>query len=442
MLRYLLTALLLASPLLAGTASATPRLIVSPLDGMADQPVRIQVEGLLPTQAVQLRMSMPDRRGGEWAAQASFRADLEGRMDTARAGAESGSYAGVDAMGLFWSMLPQDGRGQPAPLPLLDEADGLRFKPVAFRLQAFVDGRPLGEQTLLRRIHRDDLQARPLAIDGVVGNLYLPAAAGHDGRRYPVVITLGGAEGGIATANQYAAWLASHGFIAVAVAYYRMPGLPKDLVRVPIDPVSRTLDWLQTQPFTGRVGVMGGSWGGIVAMAAASFDPRLNAAVSWVGSPAPFRGIRRDVPPADFRAVDLPALTHRGRDLPSLPFLEHINWNQPGAHAAALERALLPIERINGPLLLVAGGDDRLGASGEMAAVAMRRLQRRATPQPDVLLYYSDAGHLITPLYQPTTFRHDTGPYIPVGGTPAGYARADRESGPAVLAFLRRALVP
>jgi hypothetical protein len=43
-------------------------------------------------------------------------------------------------------------------------------------------------------------------------------------------------------------------------------------------------------------------------------------------------------------------------------------------------------------------------------------------------------------MYQPTTFRHDTGPYIPVGGTPAGYARADRESGPAVLAFLRKAL--
>lgn len=92
-------------------------------------------------------------------------------------------------------------------------------------------------------------------------------------------------------------------------------------------------------------------------------------------------------------------------------------------------------------MLLVAGGDDQLGASGEMAAVALRRLQRRSTAQPDdAVLYYSDAGHLIAQMYQPTTFRHDTGPYIPVGGTPAGYARADRESGPAVLAFLRKAL--
>lgn len=433
---------LIASLLLFCTAPAVAaRLIAAPIDGPADQPVRMTVDGLLPTQPVQLRLSMRDSRGVEWTSQANFRADMTGSVDTANAGAEAGSYAGVDAMGLFWSMQPENGRGHPSPLPMVATADGLLHEPARFHLQAFVDGKLIGEQILLRRINSPQVRAEPLQLKGVVGNIYYPAGALENGRTHPVVITLGGAEGGISTANYYAAWLASHGFVAVAVAYYRMPGLPSDLVRVPIDPVGRTVDWLRTQPFAGRVGVMGGSWGGIVAMAAAAHDPRLQAVVSWVGSPAPFRGFRRDVPPADFRAVDLPALSLKGRDLPFLPYLEGINWNQPGTHAAALEQATLPIERINGPLLLVAGGDDQLGASGEMAAVALRRLQRRSTAQPDdAVLYYSDAGHLIAQMYQPTTFRHDTGPYIPVGGTPAGYARADRESGPAVLAFLRKAL--
>jgi len=44
-------------------------------------------------------------------------------------------------------------------------------------------------------------------------------------------------------------------------------------------------------------------------------------------------------------------------------------------------------------------------------------------------------------MHQPTTFRHASGPHLRVGGTPAGHARADRESAPTVLAFLRRALV-
>ncbi len=433
--------LLFTTLLLFFTAPVTAaRLIALPVDGPADQPVRMVVDGLLPTQPVQLRLSMRDSRGVEWVSQARFHADLTGTVDTAHAGAENGSYAGVDAMGLFWSMQPEEGRGQPTPFPLINSADGLRYEPVRFLLQARVDGHLVGEQQLIRRINAANVRAEPLELDGVVGNLYYPAGALTDRRTHPVVITLGGAEGGISTANYYAAWLASNGFIAVAMAYYRMPGLPKDLIRVPIDPISRTVDWLQTQPFAGRIGVMGGSWGGTVAMAIAAHDNRLQAVVSWVGSPAPFRGIRRDVPPADFRAVDLPPLSFNGQELAFLPYLENFNWNQPGTHAGALERATLPIERINGPVLLVAGGDDQLGASGEMAAVALRRLQRRSVPQPDVLLYYSDAGHLISQMFQPTTYRHDTGPYIPVGGTPAGHARADRESGPAVIAFLRQAL--
>lgn len=436
MLKHLLLPLLLGCSSLALAAE----LRVLPADGPADQPVQISVAGLLPSQTVKLQLSMQDSSGNRWLAHANYRADHNGIADTATAGAEAGSYAGVDAMGLFWSMRPEAGKGKPMPLPMHSDADGLRYAPATMQLEAFVDGERIGQQTLLRRINAADVVATPLQLHGVVGNLHHPAGALDDGRRHPVVITLGGAEGGIDSANLYAAWLASNGFVAVAVAYYRMPGLPKDLIRVPIDPVSSTVDWLRAQPFAGKVGVMGGSWGGIVAMAAAAHDPRLQAAVSWVGSPAPFRGIRRDVPPADFRAVDEPALRVGGRDLPFLPYVEQLNWNQPGAHAAALEQAMLPIERINGPLLLVAGGDDQLGASGEMAALAMQRLKRRSAPQADALLYYSDAGHLITPFLQPTTFRSDTGPYIPVGGTAEGYARADRESGPAVLAFLRQAL--
>lgn len=417
------------------------RLIADPIDGPADQPLRIAVEGLLPAQAVTLTLGMLDDKGAQWQSSALYRADAAGVVDTATAGAQEGTYAGVDAMGLFWSMQPTNGAGRTTPLPLVTEADGLRYAPVQMQLEAFIDGQSIGRQILVRRITGTQVVATPLQVPGVIGNIYHPAGALDDSKQHPVVITLGGAEGGLIGANHYASWLASNGFIAVAVAYYRLPGLPKDLIRAPIDPVSLAADWLGTQAFTGRIGVMGGSWGGIVAMAAASHDPRLQAVVSWVGSPAPFRGIRRDVPPADFRAVDLPALSLRGKDLPYLPYDESINWNQPGPHAAALEQAMLPLERINGPLLLVAGGDDKLGSSGEMAALAMRRLQRRQTPQPDQLLYYSDAGHLITQMYQPTTHRHETGPYVPVGGTPVGYARADRESGPAVLAFLRKALV-
>jgi dienelactone hydrolase len=45
---------------------------------------------------------------------------------------------------------------------------------------------------------------------------------------------LGCSEGGIRSAEAYAALLASHGYAALAVAYFGMDGLPQRLVGVPM----------------------------------------------------------------------------------------------------------------------------------------------------------------------------------------------------------------
>ena len=410
----------------------------------ADRVPQIRVTGLDAAEPVELRLDMHDAQGQRWQSRALLRADLDGVMDTTVAAAEQGTYRGVDASGLLWSMLPERGNGSPSPLPQRLQPGALTFAPVPMRLTAYRNGQLLGEHTLLRQLSTPAVTACEVRIGGVTARLYLPGPTDANGPPHPAVITLGGAEGGIETASAYAAWLASHGYVAVAVAYYRVPGRPKDLIDVPIEPVLLAVDWLQRQRWVDpeRIGVMGGSWGGIVAMAAAAHDPRIRAVVSWVGSPAPFRGIARDVPPADFRGVDKPALSYQGRALGYLPFDEGADWSRPTQQQAqVLEQAMLPIERINGPVMLVAGGDDQLGDSARMAAVAQRWLrERRSIPQPDEVAYFADAGHLITPFLQPTTFRHQTGPYIPVGGTPEGYARADRESGPRVLGFLGRVL--
>nr|WP_260678212.1 acyl-CoA thioester hydrolase/BAAT C-terminal domain-containing protein [Stenotrophomonas maltophilia] len=176
-------------------------------------------------------------------------------------------------------------------------------------------------------------------------------------------------------------------------------------------------------------------------MATAIHLPTLRVAVSWVGSPVPFRGIARDVAPADFRAVDRSPLSWQGKPLPWLPYRDDVDWGRPGPQwAPALQAAVLPIEKIVARTLWVGGGDDRLGDSGVLMAVAQRRLAEAGRGDRDRFLYYPDAGHLITPVLQPTTHRHDVGPFIEVGGTAEGHAHADSEAGPAVLAFLAETL--
>lgn len=419
-------------------------LVVDSHGDRSDRVPHIAVTGLAATEPIELRLEMRDARGQLWRSSAQLRADLDGVVDTAQAAAEQGSYRGIDAAGLLWSMQPDSGQGGPTPLPLLPGADGLLYAPVPMQLRVLRQGREIATHTLQRRLSGPDVAARVVRIAGANAHLYYPRSRAQAGQRSPAVVTLGGAEGGIEAASAYAAWLASNGYVALAVSYYRAPGRPRELIDVPIEPVLQALDWLQQQPNVDpqRMGAMGGSWGGIVALAAAAHDRRLRSVVSWVGSPAPFRGIRRDVAPADFRGVDLPALSWQGKPLGYLPYRPDVDWSRPDPeHARLLEQAMLPIERINGPVLLVAGGDDQLGDSGRMAAVAQRWLRaRRSVPMDDAVAYYGDAGHLITPMLQPTTFRHQTGPHLQVGGTPEGYARADREASQRVLAFLAKAL--
>lgn len=433
--------LLLFFGVCANSYAAT--LNIMSVDSRADVPLGVSISGMRPTEVVELRLAMQDSKGTSWRSNAVYRADLEGRVDPSTTAAEAGSYTGIDQTGLFWSMKP-DGPGRASPFPTKRKDGDLRFAPAEFTLEMVIDGKVAKTAKLRRWIDGEGISAFTVRPPGLVANIYAPRGALTDGRRHPVVITLGGSEGGIESADMYAAWLASHGFLAMSVAYYRMPGLPKDLVRVPIDPVSVAVDWLQEQSYVdaSEIGVLGGSWGGTIAMAAASHDQRLHAVVSIVGSPAPFRGIRRDIAPADFRAVDEPGLTWKGKDLPFLPYLEDSRWlDEADATAqSALKAAMLPIEKINGPLMLLAAGDDRLGLSGEMAAVANRYLKKHHRDEPDEIVYFSDAGHLISPLWQPTTYRHDLGPHLQVGGTPTGYARADREGGAAVIRFLRSAL--
>lgn len=427
-----------------GTPAMAAELVVDNRGDHGDRVPQIAVTGLAAAEPIDFQLTLRDARGQTWRSHARLRANLEGVADTATAAAEHGSYRGVDASGLFWSMQPDGGHGSPAPFPLQPSADGLLFEPVPMQLRVVRAGKEIATRTLLRRLSSTDVVAQVVDVQGQRGHLYAPRRALQPGARTPALVTLGGAEGGIEAANAYAAWLASNGYIALAVAYYRAPGLPQDLIEVPIEPVQQAVDWLSRHARVDaqRIGLMGGSWGATVALAVASHEPRVRTVVSWVGSPAPFRGIRRDVPPADYRGVDRAALSWQGKPLGYLPYREDIDWSRPDAtHARALEQAMLPIERINGPVMLVAGGDDQLGDSGRMAAVAQRWLStRRTRPMADEVAWYGDAGHLIGQMLQPTTLRHDTGPHVPVGGTPQGYARADREAGQRVLAFLARAL--
>ena len=76
-----------------------------------------------------------------------------------------------------------------------------------------------------------------------VANLYLPACQG----KCAVVLLVGGSGGGIDWQDYMGDILARHGFAAMALAYFGMPTLPKELDQIPLRSVEGTRHFLQQQ---------------------------------------------------------------------------------------------------------------------------------------------------------------------------------------------------
>jgi dienelactone hydrolase len=114
------------------------------------------------------------------------------------------------------------------------------------------------------------------------------------------------------------------------------------------------------------------------------------------------------------------------------------------AHAAPgeLAGAEIPVERTNGPILMVCGEADDMWPAMELTDVVLRRTTEARFPYPVRRLAYPDAGHLITLPYQPvrTSGIHPLGGKFAYGGTRAGTAAARAAAWREMLAFLADSL--
>jgi dienelactone hydrolase len=69
--------------------------------------------------------------------------------------------------------------------------------------------------------------------DGVYGRVFRPK---DNSTRRPALLVFGGSEGGLRPAVVLkAALLAAHGYPTLALAYWKAPGLPQNLSRIPLE---------------------------------------------------------------------------------------------------------------------------------------------------------------------------------------------------------------
>ena len=106
--------------------------------------------------------------------------------------------------------------------------------------------------------------------DGFAGTLYTSAAVEPGA---PAVVVLTGSTGGEDRAT--AAGLAMSGYPALALAYFKEPGLPQCACAIPLEYFARAVSWLRAQP-AGRsspVVLYGLSLGSEAVLLTASYLP-------------------------------------------------------------------------------------------------------------------------------------------------------------------------
>ena len=388
-------------PNLAGKIRVTPSTV------RADEPFTITLRDLSPWQRVTLRARFVDAYDVEWRSRAVFRADIQGTVDVSRQPPVEGSYTGTDPMGLVWSAY---GSGA-------SYAISLRPQPLFITAET---GGETAHVEVSRTLLTDEIASADVRERGLYGRFFRPATGGP----VPGVLVLGGSDGGLAPyAMREAALLASHGFAALALAYFYMGSLPYRLARIPLEYFGDAIGWLQDHPSVrgDRLGVIGTSRGGELALLLGAHYPDLQAVVSYVGSGLVFPS----------PAGPEPAWTFHGNPLPWIPNPFDILQAKPDQ----FERAMIPVERTNGPVLLISGDADQAWPSTQLSQVAMERLGRYERPYNDEFLHYPDAGHGIQPPYLPTT----PGTYYN-GGNLGGNAAANEDSWQCVLDMLDRRL--
>lgn len=388
---------------------------VSPPAALVDQPVTVTVQGLPAGARTTLTARATDTDGITWSSSAQFQASSAGKVSLGQPSL-GGSYTGVNPMGLFTLMAPPQGS---VPDWFLSSEAGYDVT-----LQASVGGRAAATATLRRpspvAVGVVEQQLRPTK-GGIYGNLYLPK---HTAGRRPAVLVFSGSGGGLTTSFA-AALLAAHGYPSLALAYFKAPGLPQTLHNVALEYFTSALEPLRAQPGVDprHVLVAGVSRGGEAALLLGAYFPRLvNGVVAGVPSSVVNPGERPD--------ASRPAWTLGGRPLPAVSPSEFGRPDQ-----TSNPRAVIPVERIRGPVLLACGGQDlRWPSCGYVDAITAR-LRAHRFAHPVTALRYPDAGHLIgglTAWYGSLTDDALTSD----GGTVAATQAAQTDAHAKLLAFL------
>ncbi|MEJ2242849.1 MAG: acyl-CoA thioester hydrolase/BAAT C-terminal domain-containing protein [Candidatus Bathyarchaeota archaeon] len=237
------------------------------------------------------------------------------------------------------------------------------------------------------------------------------------------------------------------------------------LDNIPLEYFNKAIHYLKQQRGIdpGRIGIIGGSRGGELALLVGSTYSEISCVIGYVpsvfinpgsagdaawtlnGEPLPYVSQEPDMQ----LIAEIQKNIAEGKAVSFTPMFNSIINNR-----TAVQDMEIPIEKINGPVMLISGQDDQIWPSAQLSEFAVQRLKDHNFKEFAVQrlkdhnfknmvkhLSYPDAGHSIGPPFRPTTMNQALHPVsgilMKLGGTAAGNAHACEDSWQQLLSFLK-----
>nr|XP_020448759.1 bile acid-CoA:amino acid N-acyltransferase-like isoform X3 [Monopterus albus] len=413
----------------------SPLLTAAPVRALIDERISIKGTFLPPHCPITLCAQMHSEDGDLWEAFAHYNTNSDGTVNLTRDHSVGGSYLGCEPMGLFWGM--QGDPGNKGPLRLRKINVLTPYTVQISLLEGHISpseaqGTELATVITERWYIAPGVRRIDIRQNGVVGTLFLPPGPGP----FPGMLDLWGMGGGLM--EYRAALIASRGYASLALAFLGhkdLPG-PRNTLNVGDSYFKAAFHLLQNhhQVCADRVGIIGISYGSYLALRIATQMGVKPACLICINGPIGSNILLLD---AEDGADDY------NSDQKHWTFDEqgHVSFREVSLPANIRPEAILKIENIACPLMVIVSEDDPSAASIESANVIEETLKAAGKSELFTRLSYPGAGHLIEPPYAPNArlalWRSKPKKLFTLwGGQPTPHAAAQEDAWEKMLDFM------
>jgi dienelactone hydrolase len=221
-----------------------------------------------------------------------------------------------------------------------------------------------------------------------------------DSKNKIVLVVVGGSEGG--KPNYLAEQFVEKGFSVLSLAYFKETTLPDNLELIPLEYFDSPIFWLQSNHNFDKIIIVGISKGAELALLLASINNDICGVIAYSPSAVVFEGFGND------QTKHNPSWTINSKQIKFVPFdttgVKDLNdyyaiYKQSITQTSFVENAMIEVENINGPILLLSGSDDRMWPSKEMSEMIVNRLKTKNFKFKYKDICFDGAGHVFSEYY-------------------------------------------